>query len=250
MTYGAEELERKYPLSAVVSFTVALLLTLSASLFPLLKEALRDKPTEAIPVKVKRVINYSELQAPPPIDLDKPKPEITQAQPIVKTVKFLPPKAEKDELVPDEEELPTMEELENTMIGVQGVDGLDSVTVESQDVDIASELPVEEIEEIFEFVELMPEFEGGMEAFNTYLKKNLRYPQMAKEAKIQGRVFVSFVIEKDGNISDVTVLRSVHQTLDAEAVRVISGMPPWIPGRQNQQTVRVRFTIPVNFVLK
>lgn len=251
LSYGAEELERKYPASAAISLSAALVIMLAATLYPSIQEALKEKPTEQIPVKVKKVINYSELKAPPPIDIDRPEPQITKAQVPVKTVKYLPPKPEKDELVPDEEELPTQEELEQTMIGTQDIEGVDSIVVESQDVEIISEpITEEKPEEVFEFVEVMPEFPGGMDAFNAYLSKNLRYPQIAKEARIQGRVYVGFVIETDGSITNVEILRSVHPSLDDEAMRVVSQMPPWIPGRQNQRDVRVKFTLPVSFVLK
>jgi len=251
VSYGAEELERGYSKSAAISFLSALLLTLGAALYPLIKEALKEDPSETIPVKAKRVINYSELSAPPPIDLKKPEPEITKAQPVVKTVKYLPPKPKKDELVPDEEELPTMEELEQTMIGTADVEGVDSISIDTRDAEVKSEPIVEEKEaEVFEFVEIMPEFPGGLEAFNAYLGENLKYPQIAKEAQIQGRVYVSFVIEKDGAITNIEVLRGVHPALDEEAVRVISRMPAWNPGRQNQREVRVKFTLPISFVLK
>lgn len=245
--YGAEELERKYPSSALLSFAIAMVITLGTVLYPIIREALKEDKSEQIPVKVTRVVNYSELQAPPPIDLEKPPPEMTQAQPVVKTVKYLPPAPKKDEEVLEEEEIPTMEELDNTLIGTQDVEGLDSVVFEAPEVEIKSE-PVEA--EVFQFVEKMPQFDGGDQALFKYLNKNLKYPRQAKEADIQGMVIVSFVVEQDGSISNVEVLRSVHPQLDEEAIRVISSMPAWIPGQQNQQPVRVKFNLPVRFVLK
>jgi protein TonB len=251
LTYGAEELEAKYPRSVLLSLSVSLTLVLASALYPLIRESLEDKSSTPIPVKAKKVVNYSELKAPPPIDLERPEPEIYEAKPKAKTVKYLPPKPKKDELVPDEEELPTLEELESSMIGTEDVEGVDSVVVEQEDVIIATEpTEVPEPAEVFEFVEVMPEFGGGQEAFNEYLSKNLKYPPMAKEAQIQGRVFVSFVVEKDGSITNVQIVRGVHPSLDEEARRVISDMPPWKPGRQNQRDVRVRFTLPISFVLK
>lgn len=248
-TYGAEELERKYPRSMLISLGVALLLVTAAVVYPLIVDRLNRQSEEAIPVKATKVINYSELQAPPPIDLEKIQPPVFEAKPKAKVIKYLPPKPKKDEEVIDEELIPTMDELSQDFIGTENIEGLDSIMIDSEEVIIASEKP-EEVEEVFEFVEVMPEFIGGMEAMNKYLSDNLRYPPMAKEAKIHGLVYVSFVVTDKGTIEEIQVVRGVHPSLDEEAVRVISSMPPWKPGLQNRQKVSVRFTLPIRFVLK
>ena len=95
----------------------------------------------------------------------------------------------------------------------------------------------------------MPSFPGGISGLMTYLNQNIRYPAEAQEICVQGRVVVRFVVEKDGHISDVTVLRSVEPSLDKEAVRVVKNMPRWTPGKQGGKPVRVRFTVPVSFRL-
>ncbi len=103
---------------------------------------------------------------------------------------------------------------------------------------------------VFEVAEEMPEFPGGgMSAFMDYIKKNMRYPASAKEYGMQGRVVVQFVVDKDGSIKEPKLLRSVDKELDAEALRLISGMPKWKPGKQNGQPVAVRYTVPVMFRL-
>lgn len=109
----------------------------------------------------------------------------------------------------------------------------------------------EEVEEeqIFTIVEDDPEFPGGQGALMQYLQSNLRYPTMAREAGIQGTVFVTFVVERDGSITDVRVLRGVGGGLDEEAIRVVRNMPQWTPGRQRGQAVRVQFNLPIRFVL-
>ncbi len=104
-------------------------------------------------------------------------------------------------------------------------------------------------ETIFTIVEDDPVFPGGQAALMQYLQSNLRYPTMAREAGIQGTVFVTFVVERDGSITDVRVLRGVGGGLDEEAVRVVRGMPRWTPGRQRGQAVRVQFNLPIRFVL-
>ena len=95
----------------------------------------------------------------------------------------------------------------------------------------------------------MPGFPGGDEARINYLKNSIEYPQMARESGIQGRVFVTFVVEKDGNITDVRILRGIGGGCDEEAVRVIKNMPKWVPGKQRGKPVRVQFNMPILFKL-
>ena len=109
--------------------------------------------------------------------------------------------------------------------------------------------PKAEEEDAFAIVEQMPEYPGGEKAMFEYLMANLKYPQSCLDDKIQGRVLVTFVVEKDGSITDTEVVKSVNPDLDAEALRVVKGMPAWTPGKQKGQEVRVRFTIPVIFKL-
>ena len=103
--------------------------------------------------------------------------------------------------------------------------------------------------EIFQVVEQMPEFPGGMQALMAYLSKNIKYPSVAQDNGIQGRVLVSFVVNKDGSIVEPEIVKGVNPSLDKEALRVIAGMPNWKPGKQRGKEVRVKFTVPVNFRL-
>lgn len=102
---------------------------------------------------------------------------------------------------------------------------------------------------VYDVVEQMPSFPGGISGLRTYLNQNIRYPAEAQENCAQGRVVVSFVVGKDGHISDVTVLRSVDPSLDKEAIRVVRNMPRWTPGKQGGEPVRVRYNVPVSFRL-
>ena len=110
----------------------------------------------------------------------------------------------------------------------------------------------EEVEEqqIFQVVENMPEFPGGRAALMKYLATNIKYPPYAKEAGIQGRVFINFVVEKDGSITAVKVLRGIGGGCDEEAIRVVKNMPKWSPGMQRGKPVRVSFNLPVKFTLQ
>ena len=117
---------------------------------------------------------------------------------------------------------------------------------------IAPEVEEEEVveAEIFTIVEEMPEFPGGMQKLADYLAKNIKYPQMARESGIQGRVFVNFVVEPDGHVSNVNVMRSLGGGCDEEAMRVVKAMPKWKPGKQRGKAVRVSYILPVNFKLQ
>ena len=105
-------------------------------------------------------------------------------------------------------------------------------------------------EDPFTVVEQMPEFPGGMEGMMTFMKDNMKYPEDAEKQKVEGRVLVQFIVEKDGSLSNVKVLRSVFPSLDAEAVRVVKAMPKWKAVRQKGEPVRVKYTIPIMFKLK
>ena len=105
-------------------------------------------------------------------------------------------------------------------------------------------------QKVFDIVEQMPEYPGGQAALFDYLSKNIKYPADAEKKKVEGKVFVTFVVDTDGKITDVSLMRKVFPSLDAEAIRVISAMPNWIPGKQKGQVVRVKYTVPIMFRLK
>lgn len=102
---------------------------------------------------------------------------------------------------------------------------------------------------VFDVVEVMPQFPGGQIAMLKYIMENMKYPEQAMKEGIQGRVAVRFIVEKDGSISDVKPILSVHPLLNKEAVRVVESMPKWSPGKQNGKPVRVRYNLPVMFKL-
>ena len=121
--------------------------------------------------------------------------------------------------------------------------------VDIDDYDVVTVEPEPEEEEIFMVVEDQPEFPGGTAALLDYLRKNIKYPAICRENNIQGRVLVTFIVNKDGAIVEPEVVKSVNPSLDKEALRVISTMPNWKPGSQRGKPVRVKYTVPVNFRL-
>lgn len=144
-------------------------------------------------------------------------------------------------IVEDDVELETELEIMDTEMDVhQEVDFTD-IVIEEEERDTG---------EIFMIVEEMPEFPGGQAALQRYLATSVKFPVIAQENGIQGRVFVQFVINTKGEVTNATVLRGVDPSLDKEALRVVESMPNWKPGKQRNRAVRVSYTVPINFVLQ
>ena len=144
-----------------------------------------------------------------------------------------PPPPEVIEIVEDEVEIEEELEIEDT----------------ESDEDEMIEIEEESEEEFFMVVENMPEFPGGDLGLMKYIQKNVKYPPIAKEYNITGKVYVSFIIEKDGSVSEVKVVRGVDKNLDAEAIRIIKSLPKYKAGKQRGKPVRVMLTLPINFQL-
>lgn len=122
-----------------------------------------------------------------------------------------------------------------------------------EDVSYSSDEVIEEKsadEEVLTFVEVYPEYNGGQPALMKYIHENIVYPVDAKENGIQGKVYVQFVVYKDGHLSDFKIMRGVYPSMDREAIRAVSKMPNWIPGKNNGKEVNVRMVIPVKFLLQ
>lgn len=171
------------------------------------------------------------------------------------SIKFTAPVIKKDEEVKDEDQIDLNKiENTNTTIGAFTVEGNDEVGGEilKAKEEIAQPEPPKHEDEnkVFDVVEQPPSFPGGMAALQAYLRDNIKYPVVAAENGIEGKVIVQFVVGKDGSISNVTVARSADASLDKEAVRVVKSMPKWTPGKQNGTTVNVKYTCPVTFRLQ
>ncbi len=205
-----------FMIGAVVALSVLLLSfewkTYDASFQELGKLVLDLEEEEIIP------ITQQELPPPPPP----------------------PPPATIIEIVEDDEEIEEELEIEDTDVDEDEV--IEIVAVEEEEE--AAE------EEIFTIVETNPSFPGGDKKMYEYLGKNMKYPPIAQDNNIQGRVYVSFVVEKNGAITDVRVLRGIGGGCDEEAIRVVKSMPSWSPGKQRGKSVRVRFNLPIVFKLQ
>jgi len=144
-----------------------------------------------------------------------------------------PPPPEVIEIVEDDVEIEDEIEIEDT----------------ESDEDVEIEVEEEDDEEFFMVVENMPEFPGGDLGLMKYIQKNVKYPAIAKEYNITGKVYVSFIVDKKGSVTNVKIVRGVDKNLDAEAMRVVKSLPKYKPGKQRGKSVRVMFTIPINFTL-
>jgi periplasmic protein TonB len=185
----------------------------ASDIFVMQEEVLEE---EAIPVT-----RQEEIKPPPP----PPPPRFTEVLNIV----------ENDVELEEELEIEDMEIDEDTE-----VDFIDIGSDEDEEIDET---------EVFMIVETMPSFPGGEAALTRFLNENIKYPTIAQENGISGRVFINFVVNRDGQIVDSKVVRGVDPALDQEAMRVVKMMPKWNPGQQRGKPVRVSFMLPVNFVL-
>ena len=183
----------------------------------------------------------------------EPKKVVEQVR---ETQKFTAPEIKKDELVNEDNMVKDQADLdEKVAVGTKDQEGTKDRTDVAIRNDIAvntneSEEKKEVANKVFDVVEQMPSFPGGNEALMKFLSENVKYPVVAQENGVQGRVVVSFVVERDGSITDGKVVRSVDPSLDKEATRVVKSMPNWIPGKQNGAAVRVKYNVPVSFRLQ
>ena len=190
----------------------------------------------------------------------KPKIEPKKEIPVAReTQKFTAPVIKKDELVKEENQVKQMDQLDaKVAVGTKDEEGVKDRNIEAVRSDIAVATPPppppapkpEVSNKVFDVVEEMPSFPGGQGALMSFLNSNIKYPVVAQENGVQGRVIVGFVVERDGSITDVKVMRSVDPSLDREAQRVVRAMPRWKPGKQNGSAVRVKYTVPVVFRLQ
>lgn len=188
-------------------------------------------------------------------EIIKQEPEKVVEQ-VKSSVKFTAPIIKKDSEVKEEDEI-KLDEVQKSdkAVGAFTVEGNDEVggaVLKAKEDIAAPEPPKHVVEEtkIFTVVEQMPMYPGGDAALMGYLRDNIHYPTIAAENGVQGRVVVGFVVERDGSITDVKILRGVDPSLDREAMRVVKSMPRWNPGKQNGSAVRVKYQVPVSFRLQ
>lgn len=235
--YGAFVLRKEYVRRLLMAVVGSVLFLGIAVSLPMIVAALSGDETVQSEKKIVDVnldlFEEEKKEEPPPPPVEPPPPVK------IESVQFTQLEAV-DEVV---EEPPVIqEELAET--------NASTVTQEGEDIDAPPQTVVEDVTFELSAVEEQPEFPGGLEALYKFLGKNVKYPAMETDAGIQGRVFVEFVVSNDGSITDVVLKRGVSGGLDKEAVRVVKTMPKWSPGKMNGKPVKVRYILPVNFILR
>ncbi|MFT4169231.1 MAG: energy transducer TonB [Dysgonomonas sp.] len=254
-TYGAYALRRSSSKRHTIAFGVIILFVGVVSALPSFLQAVQPNKDK---IAMDDVIKISDIELEKKLEQQEvikqeiaPPPLPTRA-----AIQFTPPTITADANVDENREMHTQEELnENRTLQISIADNLngstasDAVSLE----DLANNRIViqeDEPNKRFEHVEQMPQFPGGEAELMKYINNNIKYPPIAAENGIEGRVVVRFVVEKNGKVSDINILRSVDPSLDKEAARVIRSMPTWIPGMQNGRNVAVYYTLPVLFKLQ
>lgn len=250
-SYGAYALRRQSSSNTTkalfISGTLFILLFLSPKIVNLIKGT---ETIEVIPDKTTIVV----VQSPPPVNPEIPPPAAIEPPPAKQSqIAFRPPIVVEDNQVIDIDPV-QIKDLIDATPGQKSVIG-------DPDGAIVIEGPVGKgpqgavaaedhtVYDVFEPLEAQPTFPGGMDRFYKYLAKAIRYPAMAQDNNIQGKVFLSFIIEKNGSLTDIKIERKLGYGTDEEAIRVLKSSPRWIPGIQNGKLVRVKYNIPISFAL-
>ena len=255
--YGAYKLRQGTGKRNVISIIAVVCLIIACQVGLTIKKAADAEAAKR--AAMNQAVELSKLEQPKKAEVKqkqvKVEPEKVVEQ-VKSSIKFTAPVIKKDSEVKPEDELKTQDQImeTKTAIGsfdVKGNDDVNGEVLKAKEVIAQPEPPKHEEEsKVFDVVEQMPSFPGGNGALLEYLATHVKYPVVAQENGVQGRVVVSFVVERDGSITDVRVVRSVDPSLDREAQRVVSSMPRWTPGKQNGSAVRVKYNVPVMFKLQ
>lgn len=250
-SYGAYAMRRESSANTAKALFIAgslfILLFLSPKIIQLIKgsetiEDVTDKVT---------VVN---VQPPPAVNPETPPPAAVEPPPAKqKQLKFPPPIVVVDDKVIDTDPV-QIKDLVDADPGQKTIEGMDDGTLVVINTPGEGPKNAKAVEDnnvygVFEALEVQPTFPGGMDKFYKYLSKAIRYPAMAQEQGVQGKVFLSFIIEKNGTLTDIKVVKTLGAGTDEEAVRVLKGSPKWMPGIQNGKEVRVKYNIPISFSL-
>ena len=235
--YGAYVLRNKYQKYVTISLIIAIFVIGAVVAYPVIAAYItkshvirEDKTVET------EMLNAPKTDEPPPPPPPPPPPDVVKQQ------RFVAPVVTSDSV---ETSMATQDDLSNKPNTEAPAE--EEIKVEEVKTQVIEQ---EAPKEIFTVVEEQPTYPGGDEARIKFLQENMKYPEEAKELGVQGKVFVTFVVEVDGSITDVRVLRGIGSGCDDEAIRVVKSMPKWVPGKQRGVPVRVQFNLPINFKLQ
>lgn len=232
--YGAYDLRKAYSKRVTTGFVGTLVVMTLFIASPFILAALKGEKAPPIPFKPKDI---TEIISKPIIQLLEQQPKQ-----VVKPVaqKFVAPKPTTEPVV--EDKTPTLEDLKQVEVAVEG-----PIEVPGTAVEVTPVVEAPPVTYTSATVEFAPQFPGGMEALMKYIGKNVKYPAIARRLSVEGKVYVSFVIDENGNVVEVQSIKGIGSGCDEEAVRVMAGMPSWTPGRQGNKAVRVKFVLPLKF---
>ena len=252
--YGAYVLRRLYQRHVTRALIIATAVFALLVFFPLIAQYLKDK----LPKEPKKNLQENVLMDAPPLDDTKPPPPPPPPEapppppPKLTTIKFTPPVVKKDEEV-KKEEVPDQEELKDKTVATVTVKG-NTDAPDLSELSGTGDKVVEEVVEnkVYTYVEQMPELPGGggNAAIVAAIQKASKYPSLALRNQVEGRIFVSFTVNSQGDVSDVKVVKGLGSGLDEETIRAVKTLPKFRPGKQNGRAVSVSFTVPITFKIQ
>lgn len=252
--YGAYVLRRLYQRHVTRALIIATAIFALLVFFPLIAQYLKDK----LPKEDKKNLQENVLMDAPPLDDTKPPPQPPPPEapppppPKLTTIKFTPPVVKKDEEV-KKEEVPDQDELKDKTVSTVTVKG-NTDAPDLSELSGTGDKVVEEVVEnkVYTYVEQMPELPGGggQGAIVAAIQKAVRYPPMALRNQVEGRIFASFTVNPQGDVTDVKVVKGLGSGLDEETIRAIKTLPKFRPGKQNGRAVSVSFTVPITYKIQ
>ncbi len=247
-SYGAYDIRKKYKRTMALSLGITVFTLGAIVAVPLILDLINSHKEEEV---VAVDITPTDLTAPPPVDETEPPPPPPPPPPVMETVKFTPPVVTDEEVVEDPPPVQTEETPQISTVTQEGNGNEEIIIPESTGTGVVEAAP----EQIFTVVEQPATFPGGEAAMQKWIANQIEkrgYPPQEKEAGVSGTCYVTFVVEKDGRITDIKLLRGVAggKGYDKLAQEVVRDMPAWKAGKQNGHEVRVQFNLPIRFVLK
>lgn len=248
--YGAYKMRENSPKRHNIAVIMVIVIALIGFSIPALIKMATPKQKEVMT----EVTTLSQLDEP-----EVKQEEMKRVEPVAppppalkSSIKFTAPVIKKDEEVRDEDEIKSQQELTQTKVTISIADVKGNDEANGKDIADLKQVVTQAVEEekVFDMVEQMPQFPGGQTELMKWIGEHLKYPTIAQENGVQGRVTCQFVVGKDGKVRDVTVLKTLDPYCDKEAIRVIMAMPNWIPGKQNGKAVAVKYTVPITFRLQ
>lgn len=252
-SYGAYRMRKDSSKRHNLAMLAIVLMALAAFFLPsLLKKSAPKQKTVMVEVTTLSQLEEPEIKQE---EMRRLEPVAPPPPALKSSIKFTAPVIKQDAEVTDADEIKSQSELTESKVAISIADVKGNDEINGQDIaelkEVVLQAPVaEEQEQVFQVVEQMPQFPGGQAELLKYIATHLKYPAMAVENRVEGRVVCQFVVGNDGQVCNVKVVKTLDPYCDKEAVRVILSMPHWIPGKQNGKAVAVQYTVPITFRLQ